>query len=61
VEELEIAEARINNARQALLNYVSQRVSLDREQNRRLVVRVTKAQAAFLRASSDLGDGKYAE
>jgi hypothetical protein len=56
-EELEIAEARMNNARQALLDYVSQRISLDRDQYRRLVARVKNTQVAFLRASSELGNG----
>lgn len=60
-EELATAEAKMNDARQALLDYVSQRASLDRDQYRRLVARVKKAQAAFLRASSELGDGEYAE
>lgn len=60
-EELATAEAIMNDARQALLDYVSQRASLDRDQYRRLVARVKKAQAAFLRASSELCDGEYAE
>ena len=59
-EELATAEAKMNDARQALLDYVSQRASLDRDQYRRLVARVKKSQAAFLRASSELGDGEYA-
>lgn len=52
IEEMEAAEARMNSARKALLNYVEQRTELDGEQYRRLVARVKKAEAEFMRVIS---------
>lgn len=52
IEEMEAAEARMNSARKALLNYVEQRTELDGEQYRRLVARVKKAEVEFMRVIS---------
>jgi len=56
VEDAEATEAKMNAAKDALLDYISRRKSLDRDQYRLLVARVKKAEAAFLKASSELGD-----
>jgi len=56
MEEVEAAEAKMNAAKEALLNYVEGRKSLDRDRHRRLVARLKKAQADFLNAISELGD-----
>lgn len=55
-EEFEAAEARMNAAREALLAYVEQRKALDADEYRRLVARVKKAEAEFLRATSTAGE-----
>ncbi len=52
LEEMEAAEAKMNTAKNALLDYVEQRQTIDREQYRRLVGRVKKAEAQFLQAVS---------
>ena len=56
LEEVEATEAKMNAARDALLNYIEGRVSIDRDQHRRLVARLKKAQADFLKAISELGE-----
>ncbi len=56
MEEVEAAEARMNAAKDALLDYVEQRKAIHRDQHRRLVARLKKAQAEFLRAISELGE-----
>ena len=48
IEEVEAAEARVNTAREALLQYVERREQLDGEQYRSLVAHVKKAEAAFM-------------
>lgn len=53
-EEVEAAELRMNDARDTLLTYVEQQKELDREHYRRLVARVKRAEAEFLRAVSGL-------
>jgi len=53
-EEVEAAEAKMNNARDALLNYVESRTALDRDHYGRLVAQVKKAEAQFLKAISKL-------
>jgi hypothetical protein len=42
-------------AKDALLNYIEGRKTIDRDHHRRLVARLKKAQAEFLRAISQLG------
>jgi hypothetical protein len=54
VEDVEVAEARMNAAREALLNYVERREQLDGEQYRRLVTRVKKAEAEFMNVVASL-------
>ena len=55
MEEVEAAEARMNSAKDALLNYIEGRKTIDRDLHRRLVAQLKKAQAEFLRAISELG------
>ena len=54
IEEVEAAEAKMNNAKDALLNYVESRKTLDRDRYGRLVAQVKKAEAKFLKAISEL-------
>lgn len=54
MEQIEAAEAKMNNARNALLSYVESRKPLDRDRYRRLVARVKKAEAQFIKAISQL-------
>ena len=56
MEEVEAAEAKMNAAKDALLSYIEGRKSLDRDHHRRLVAQLKKAQAAFLKAISELDD-----
>ena len=51
---IEAAEAKMNNAKDALLNYVESQKTLDRDHYRRLVARVRKTEAEFMKAISDL-------
>lgn len=53
MEQAEAAEAKMNNAKDALLNYVESRETLDGDLYRRLVARVKKAEAEFLKAVSN--------
>jgi len=55
VGQVEAAEARMNAAREALLSYVEQREGLDPGQYRRLVARVKRAEADFMKAVSGNG------
>jgi hypothetical protein len=55
LEEVEAAEARMNSAKDELLKYIEKQNTIDRDQHRRLVARLKKAQAEFLKAISDLG------
>lgn len=50
--DVEAAEAKMNIAKDALLNYVESRTALDRDRYRRLVARVKKAEAEFMKAIS---------
>jgi len=54
MEQVEAAEAKMNNAREALLNCVESRKTLDRDRYGRLVAQVKKAEAQFLKAISKL-------
>ena len=56
VEEVESAEARMNAAKDELLNYVERQSTIDRDHHRRLIARMKKAQAEFLKAISELGE-----
>ena len=51
---IEAAEAKMNNARDALLNYVESRKTLDGDHYRRLVAQVKRAEAEFMKAISAL-------
>jgi len=54
LEGVEAAEAKMNNAKDALLNYVESRKAIDRDHYRRLVAQVKKAEAEFWKAISKL-------
>jgi hypothetical protein len=54
IETLEAAEAKMNDAKNALLNYVESRKALDPALYRRLVAQAKKAEAEFLKAVSDM-------
>jgi hypothetical protein len=56
MEEVEVAEAKMNAAKDALLNYIEGRKAIDRERHRRLLAKLEKAQADFLKAISELGE-----
>lgn len=53
IEQIETAEAKMNDAKETLLNYVESRKTLDRDLYRRLVTQVKKAEAEFLKAVSE--------
>lgn len=55
MEEVEAAEAKMNEAKVALLRYIETEKSIDRDHHARLVARLKKAQAEFLRVLSQLG------
>jgi len=55
MDEVEAAEAKMNEAKEALLKYIEGRKSIDRERHTRLVARVKKTQAEFLKVLSELG------
>jgi hypothetical protein len=55
-EEVVAAEAKMNAAKDALLNYIEGREVIDRERHRRLLAKLQKAQSDFLKASSELGE-----
>ena len=54
MQQVEAAEARMNDAKEALLHYVESRKMLDHDLYRRLVTRVKKAEAEFLKAVSGM-------
>jgi len=56
MEEVEAAEAKMNVAKDELLNYIERREAIDRDRHRRLVAQLKKAQADFLKAISELGE-----
>ena len=55
-EEVESTEAKMNAARDALMDYIERRQAIDRDLYRRLTAQLKKAQADFLRAISELGE-----
>ncbi len=56
IDDVEATEARMNAAKDELLNYVEERKALDPHEYRRLVPRVKRADAEFLKANSGLGN-----
>ena len=56
MEEVEVAEARMNAAKDALLNYIEARDSIDHDQYRRLLARAKKTEADFAKSLSEMGD-----
>lgn len=56
MEEVAAAEGKMNSAKDALMNYIEARDSIDRDHHRRLVAQLKKAQAEFLKAISELGE-----
>ena len=56
MEEVEVAEARMNAAKDGLLNYIEARKSIDHDQYRRLLARVKKTGVEFAKILSQLGD-----
>ncbi len=49
-EEVESAEARMNAAKEALLSYVEGAKPIDRDQHRRLLARLKRAEEEFMKA-----------
>jgi hypothetical protein len=56
MEQVEAAEAKMNTARDALLDYIERREAIDRDRHRRLLARLKKAEAEFHKAVSELGE-----
>ena len=56
MEEVGAAEARMNSAKDDLMSYIEKRKAIDRDLHRRLIARLKKAQAEFLKAISELGE-----
>jgi hypothetical protein len=54
VEEVESAEAKMNAAKGALLAYLERRKSIDRDQHRRLLARLKRAEEEFMKVVSAL-------
>jgi hypothetical protein len=55
LEKVESAEAKMNDAKEALLSYIEGRKPIDRDQHRRLLVRLKKAQQDFMKAILESG------
>ena len=53
MDEVTAAEARMNAAKDELLDYVENRKALDSAEYRRLVAKVKRAEAEFLKANSE--------
>jgi len=54
-EDVESAEAKMNAAKEALMSYIEKAKPIDRDQHRRLLARVKKAEAEFMKAAAELG------
>ena len=54
MEDVEDAEAKMNQAKDALLKYIESREPIDRDRHARLLAQVKKAQAEFLKVLSEL-------
>ena len=55
MDEVEAAETKMNEAKDALLRYIETREFIDREHHARLLARLKKAQGDFLEVLSLLG------
>ena len=55
-EEVEAAESKMNAAKDALLKYIEEQKTIDRDRHRQLVAQLKKAQADLLKAISELGE-----
>jgi len=55
LEKAESAEAKMNAAKEALLSYIEGGKAIDRDQHRRLLARLKKAQQDFMKALSESG------
>jgi len=49
-EEVESAEAKLNTAKEALLSYIEGRKPIHRDQHRRLLARLKRAEQEFMKA-----------
>jgi hypothetical protein len=56
MEEVKATESKMNAAKDALLRYIEEGKSIDRDRHGRLVGQLKKAQADFLKAISELND-----
>lgn len=54
LEDVETAEARMHAAKEALLSYIEGRTPIQRDDHRRLLTRVKKAEQEFMKAISGL-------
>ena len=54
-ENIETAEAKMNKAQDALLNYVERKEAIDGARYQQLVARLKRPEADFLKALSQLG------
>ncbi len=53
-EKVESAEAKMNAAKEALLTYIEKAKPIDRDQHRRLLARMRKAEQEFMTAIEEL-------
>ncbi len=56
MDEVELAEARMNSAKDELLTYIEKHKTIDHDQHSRLLAKLKKRQAEFLKAISELGE-----
>jgi hypothetical protein len=54
LEDVERAEAKMNDAKEALLSYIEGGKPVDRSDHRRLVARLKKTEQEFMRAIGEL-------
>jgi hypothetical protein len=55
IEGIELAEAKMNSARERLLSYLEKRGKINGDEYRRLAARVKKAEADFMKAMGRTG------
>lgn len=55
MEEVEAAEAKMNAAKDALLNYIEAREAIDRDRHRRLVAQIEKGASGFFESNFAIG------
>lgn len=53
-EEIELAETKMNAAKEALLSYIERGKAIDRDHHRRLLARLKTAEQEFMKAVSNL-------